>query len=209
MENSYKDGSCGKEEIVEKASGKDRTFQRKEGSSVGEFYLIDNQGNLQIWDEEGYILTAKKTSTVLLGQKLKEPIIDEAAKEFYLRIGFFNDTDKKPISPNCKMWIRGSGDFYPARQEDWEFGGTLIEEAGPFDVNKEHTIYFYPDYLNESKVIAISFKYSAGMSLKGSVRDMLTISIKPEMIIFEGISIKNANDEFECKFNRKTCKKVY
>lgn len=60
IENTYKDGSSGKKEIVEKLSGKDRTFRRKEGSSVGEFYLIDNQGNLQMWDEEGIISTARK-----------------------------------------------------------------------------------------------------------------------------------------------------
>ncbi len=59
MENMYTDGSSGKKEIVEKSSGRGRRFQRKEGSSVGEFYLIDNQGNLQLWDEEGIIKTAK------------------------------------------------------------------------------------------------------------------------------------------------------
>jgi len=62
MESVYYDGSSGKKEIVEKSSGKDRRFQRKEGSSVGEFYLIDAQGNLQIWDEEGIISTARKIS---------------------------------------------------------------------------------------------------------------------------------------------------
>lgn len=60
IENTYKDGSSGKKEIVEKLSGKDRTFRKKEGSSVGEFYLIDKQGNLQLWDQEDIIWTAKK-----------------------------------------------------------------------------------------------------------------------------------------------------
>ena len=63
IENTYKDGSSGKKEIVEKLSDKGRTFRKKEGSSVGEFYLIDNQGNLQMWDEEGIISTAKKISS--------------------------------------------------------------------------------------------------------------------------------------------------
>jgi len=60
IENTYKDGSSGKKEIIEELSGKDRRFQKKEGSSVGEFYLIDSQGNLQMWDEEGIITTARK-----------------------------------------------------------------------------------------------------------------------------------------------------
>ena len=60
MENMYTDGSSGKKEIVEKLSDRKRTFRRKEGSNVGEFYLIDKQGNLQMWDQEGIIWTAKK-----------------------------------------------------------------------------------------------------------------------------------------------------
>lgn len=60
IENTYKDGSGGKKEIVEKLSGRKRTFRRKEVSSAGDFYLIDKQGNLQMWDQEGIICTAKK-----------------------------------------------------------------------------------------------------------------------------------------------------
>ncbi len=60
MENVWYDGSSSKKEIVEKLSGRKRTFRRKEGNSVGEFYLIDSQDNLQLWDQEGLISTAKK-----------------------------------------------------------------------------------------------------------------------------------------------------
>jgi hypothetical protein len=60
LENTYGDGSSSKKEGVEKLFGENRAFCRKEGSSVNEYYLIDNQGNLQLWDEEGLIWTAKK-----------------------------------------------------------------------------------------------------------------------------------------------------
>lgn len=60
MESVYYDGSSGKEEIVEKLSGKDRIFRKKERNSFGEFYLVDSQDNLQLWDQEGLISTAKK-----------------------------------------------------------------------------------------------------------------------------------------------------
>lgn len=126
----------------------------------------------------------------------------KSLKEFYIRIAFFNDTDIKPLSQNCRMWIRGFGDFYPARQRGWKFGGSLIEKAGPFDVNKKHTIYFYPDYSDEGREIKIPFKYSAGMNLEGSVRDMLSISVETDTIIFEGIPIKNATGRLTCEFNR-------
>ena len=60
LENMFKDGSSGKKEVIEKSSGRKRTFRAKEKNNFGEFYLIDKQGNLQLWDNEGYISTAKK-----------------------------------------------------------------------------------------------------------------------------------------------------
>ncbi|MCK4342810.1 MAG: ABC transporter permease [Phycisphaerae bacterium] len=60
MENKFPDGSSGKKEIVEKPSGSARKFEKKAGSSVGEFYLIDKKGDLQLWDQDGLISTARK-----------------------------------------------------------------------------------------------------------------------------------------------------
>ena len=60
MENKYRDGSSSKKEIVERPCAKGKKFQDKEGNRFGEFYLIDNQGNLQLWDQDGLISTAKK-----------------------------------------------------------------------------------------------------------------------------------------------------
>ncbi len=60
LERKYKDGSSETKELVEKPSSRGRTFQKKEGSRFREFWLIDTQGNLQLWDEEGIITTARK-----------------------------------------------------------------------------------------------------------------------------------------------------
>ena len=60
IENKYTDGSVGKKEIVKKTSNNGEAFQKKESNSFGEFYLIDAKGNLQLWDKEGLISTAKK-----------------------------------------------------------------------------------------------------------------------------------------------------
>ena len=154
----------------------------------------------------------------------QKPIIADAPKEFYVRIAFFNDTEEKPItreritrrprrarpsiinplSKNCRMWIRGFGDFYPTRDRMWEFGGALIEKAGPFDVNSTHMIYFYPDYSNERRVFKVPFKYLAGMNPEGSVRDMLTITVNDRTIVFWGTPITNVKGEREYTFSRKT-----
>ena len=59
---TIEDNSIGKEEMIEMDSKKGRVFQSiKGGGDAGEFYLIDKQGNLQLWDKEGIIWTAKRT----------------------------------------------------------------------------------------------------------------------------------------------------
>lgn len=62
MKTKYnEDDSIGTEVIIEIDSKKGRVFQHiKGGGDAGEYYLIDKQGNLQLWDEEGIIWTAKK-----------------------------------------------------------------------------------------------------------------------------------------------------
>jgi hypothetical protein len=60
MERTFKDGSSSNKEMVEKASSSGRRFEEKSGSSFGEHYIVDRQGNLQIRDQEGLIATATK-----------------------------------------------------------------------------------------------------------------------------------------------------
>jgi len=60
MENTYPDGSSGQKIIVAKRSTKGKNFVNKEDNGLGEFYLIDSKGNLQLWDQDGLISTAKK-----------------------------------------------------------------------------------------------------------------------------------------------------
>lgn len=130
------------------------------------------------------------------------------APRFWVRIAFWNDSKEKPLSRNCRMWIRGLGDFYPASQQNWQYGGTLIERAGPFAINSAHTIYFYPDYSDPRREITVPFRYSAEMNPEGSPRDMLMIEIKRDTITFSGIPISNANGVTELVFDRETCEAV-
>lgn len=59
MVNKYFDGSHSKQELIERRSSKGRKFEEKKGSDFGDYFLIDRQGNLQFWDQEGYFYTAK------------------------------------------------------------------------------------------------------------------------------------------------------
>ncbi len=60
VETKFKDGSSSNKEMVKKASSSGQRFEEKSGSSFGDYYLIDRQGNLQLRDREGLIATAKK-----------------------------------------------------------------------------------------------------------------------------------------------------
>ncbi|MFP4502677.1 MAG: hypothetical protein ACLFTT_16910 [Candidatus Hydrogenedentota bacterium] len=125
------------------------------------------------------------------------------AEHYYVRIGFSIEPGGRPLSPRCRMWIRGYGDFYPAQQSDWQFGGTLIERAGPFPKAETQTLYFYPYYThgNEGLEIYVPFRYSEGLS-PTSPRDMITITVKPSTIEFFGTPIKNATGQFSWEIRR-------
>ncbi len=156
------------------------------------------------------ILMAEKECGMVETAKKKSAMVKTAAgKKFYLKIAFFNHTQKEPISQDCRVWIPGFGEFYPARQRGWKSGGTIIEKAGPFYINKGNVLYFYPDYSDKEREITVPFDYSSEMNPKGSIVDMLNISVKPKTIAFHGRPIKNASGNSTYEFNRTTCKRVY
>ena len=60
MKNLFKDGSSGTDEMVEKKSARGRRFQEKQGNASGEYYLINKDGLLEFWSDNGHICTCKK-----------------------------------------------------------------------------------------------------------------------------------------------------
>lgn len=60
MENTFPDGSSDQKIIVAKRSTEGKKFVSKDDNGLGEFFLIDTRGNLQLWDQDGLISTAKK-----------------------------------------------------------------------------------------------------------------------------------------------------
>jgi len=60
LERTFKDGSSGKLEIVERNSTLGRYFEQVKQSTAGDHYIIIADGDLQIRDNDGLIATAKK-----------------------------------------------------------------------------------------------------------------------------------------------------
>lgn len=133
-------------------------------------------------------------------------VLQNAAKpqsqpdNFYMRIAIYNDAQSKDFG-RCRIWIEGYGDFWPARDSGWEFGGAIIEKAGPFDTSEVQTLYFYADYRYEDYVIKVPFKFSNEMNPNGSDRDTLLINVGDTAISFLGTAVKNATGKSEIVFN--------
>lgn len=60
LEKIYSDGSGSPKEFLADFSNNRTTFREIGNNPAGEYYLIDKQGNLQLWDNEGIIWTARK-----------------------------------------------------------------------------------------------------------------------------------------------------
>jgi len=60
IEHTFKDGSNLKKELVEKKTSPGRRFDKVEGSSAGDHWVLGSDGNLQVRDNDGLISTAKK-----------------------------------------------------------------------------------------------------------------------------------------------------
>lgn len=61
IEKAFGDGSSGVYDLIEMpASSVGRRFREKEESAFGDHYVLDKNGDLQSWDNEGYIGTARK-----------------------------------------------------------------------------------------------------------------------------------------------------
>ena len=61
IEKAFSDGSSGVYDLIEMTvSSVGRRFREKEESAFGDHYVLDKNGDLQSWDNEGYIGTARK-----------------------------------------------------------------------------------------------------------------------------------------------------
>ena len=57
IETIYKDGSKSEEQLIEKKSGSSRRFDSVKKSGFGEYWMLDTDGKLKLYDNDGYILT--------------------------------------------------------------------------------------------------------------------------------------------------------
>ena len=60
IQQAFKDGSSFKKELVESRSPLGRRFDKVDGSSTGDYWILRSNGNLQIRDNDGLIATAKR-----------------------------------------------------------------------------------------------------------------------------------------------------
>lgn len=61
LERRYRDGSNSEDQLRERSTSRGRRFEEIENES-GEYFLIDTRGDLQAWDADGLITTARKVN---------------------------------------------------------------------------------------------------------------------------------------------------
>ncbi|WVV48896.1 hypothetical protein THH46_10355 [Pseudomonas sp. NA13] len=61
IRSTFTDGSSGTKEFVSKKVSGRSVLVDAEGSDFGEYYLVNVQGDLEFWGENGNFYTAKKT----------------------------------------------------------------------------------------------------------------------------------------------------
>ncbi|PQP06347.1 hypothetical protein C5612_00855 [Pseudomonas frederiksbergensis] len=62
IRSTFKDGSSGAREFVSKKISGRSVLIDAEGSDFGEYFLVNEQGDLEFWGENGAFYTAKKTN---------------------------------------------------------------------------------------------------------------------------------------------------
>lgn len=59
MNCKFKDGSVSEEEMIQKKQSGKLRFDEKGGNDFGEFYTIDRNGDLGVYDNTGFIKTIR------------------------------------------------------------------------------------------------------------------------------------------------------
>lgn len=84
IEQMFKDGSSLKKELVEKKAPLGRRFDKVEGSSAGDHWVLGSDGNLQLRDNDGLITTAKKIEWSGGTQRFASTA--EAAEKYWIKV---------------------------------------------------------------------------------------------------------------------------
>lgn len=64
LEQTFRDYGSLNKEVVQTSSPLGQRFVKKEGSSAGDHWIIDGEGNLQVRDDEGLIVTAQRVQSI-------------------------------------------------------------------------------------------------------------------------------------------------
>jgi hypothetical protein len=110
-----------------------------------------------------------------------------------VRIGVFEDTDKKPLPKKAEIWIRGLGSWWIAREN--------VKNVADREVGSTDTMFIYPDG-RSGKELSVKFKMTSDMCPQGCARDLISVAISDTHVTVNGTPIKAANDKFEVKLKR-------
>ncbi|QLG27408.1 hypothetical protein HUG10_07535 [Halorarum halophilum] len=118
-------------------------------------------------------------------------------QEVTLRIAAWDETENTPPGEQAEVWIKGTGSWFP----DFEFGGDLLEDAGPFVRNSDGELFIYPDGREAGTEIVATVYFDENF-ISNSPRDMVRIDIHDERVVVGGSPIERNHGEYELVFER-------
>ena len=111
-----------------------------------------------------------------------------------VRVGVYDDTERRPMPEKAEIWIQGLGSWWIVRE--------TVKNVPERQVGAVDTIFVYPDG-RSGKEISVRFKITTDMCPQGCARDLISVAISDTEVSVQGTPIDAANDEFEVILKRR------
>ena len=111
-----------------------------------------------------------------------------------VRVGVYDDTERRPMPEKAEIWIRGLGSWWIVRE--------TVKNVPERQVGAVDTIFVYPDG-RSGKEISVRFKITTDMCPQGCARDLISVAISDTEVSVQGTPIDAANDEFDVILKRR------
>jgi len=143
VDTEFNDGSRHREEMVEETVAGQQRFYVKGGSTFNDYYVINTKGDLDIYDDVGYIRTAYLEDGVVItatpGEQEEEEPEPEPMPDREAMIEIFKDNASATWGNDYQM-VKYEVDNQ-TEAYDW-----VVEQTAYLDIMEKSEDKWYPDY---------------------------------------------------------------
>jgi len=115
-----------------------------------------------------------------------------------LRVGVYDDTKTNKLPSKVEIWFKGYGSWFLKPEINT---GAAVKKIGRRKIGIRDQLYIYPDGRSGVE-IEVPVLMTNDMNPEGSVRDMLTISIKDYNVEVNGLPVRAATGKLTHSYKR-------